>query len=127
MDLSIAFWVLIFSYGFNFSFHLMGMTKNFVLKKFNWKKAWLGFTNELGFTLFWFLVYILPNFIDPIELGLDFDLNAIITGVLFMPLTQEIKRAYEKACELQSLRFDDDEEENEIINEDIIKEEIINE
>lgn len=43
-----------------------------------------------------------------------------------MPLTQEIKRAYEKACELQSLRFDD-EEENEIINEDIIKEEIINE
>lgn len=44
-----------------------------------------------------------------------------------MPLTQEIKRAYAKACELQSLRFDDDEEENEIINEDIIKEEIINE
>jgi hypothetical protein len=103
MTYEFGMYALLFTYGFILSYHLMGATKHFVLSDFNWNKVILGLVNEIGYVIFWLLIYILPNYIDLSLIGGDLDLSLIVNTILIIPLVQAIKKAYAKAIELKHI------------------------
>ena len=101
-DLKTGMYVLIFTYGFLISYHIMGSVKFFIIAEFDWRKALLGIFKEVGYCGFLFLIYILPQYIDMSKL-INIDLQEIINLVLFAPLISSIQKAYKQACELKGL------------------------
>lgn len=95
--------ILLFTYGFLISYHIMGSTKFYLLKGFDWRKALLGIYQELGYFLFLFLLFMLPQYVDLEALGVDLDLGLIVNVVLVFPLVAAIKKAYDKAIELKNI------------------------
>lgn len=96
-------YVLLFTYGFTLTYHLMGATKHLVLKDFDVNKISLGLVNELGYIIFWLLIYLLPQYIDLQAIGFTLSLDLITNTVLVAPLVLSIKRAYTKAAELRHI------------------------
>lgn len=116
LDMRTGLAVLLFTYGFTISYHVMGSTKFYMIKKFKWRKALLGIYQELGYFLFLFLIFMLPVFIDLDTLGVDLSLEKIVTVVLVFPLAAAIKNCYEKSIELKNIDISNlDGEEDEII------------
>lgn len=116
LDMMTGLAVLLFTYGFTISYHVMGSTKFYMIKKFKWRKALLGIYQELGYFLFLFLIFMLPVFIDLDTLGVDLSLEKIVTVVLVFPLAAAIKNCYEKSIELKNIDISEiDSEEDEII------------
>ena len=103
LDMMTGLAVLLFTYGFTISYHVMGSTKFYMIKKFQWRKALLGIYQELGYFLFLFLIFMLPVFIDLDTLGVDLSLEKIVTVVLVFPLVASIKNCYEKSIELKNI------------------------
>lgn len=101
-DLKTGMCVLIFTYGFLISYHIMGSAKFFIVAEFDWRKALLGIFKEVGYCGFLFLIYLLPQYIDTSKL-ININLQEIINLVLFAPLIASIQKAYKKACELKDL------------------------
>lgn len=95
--------VLLFTYGFTLTYHLMGATKHLVLKDFDVNKITLGLVNELGYVIFWLLIYLLPRYVDLQAIGFTLDLDLITNAVLIAPLMLSIRRAYTKAAELKHI------------------------
>nr|DAG17510.1 MAG TPA: hypothetical protein [Bacteriophage sp.] len=96
-------YVLLFTYGFTLTYHLMGATKHLVLKDFDMSKISLGLINEIGYVIFWLLIYLLPQYIDLQAIGFTLDLDLITNAILIAPLVLSIKRAYTKAAELKHI------------------------
>ena len=103
IDMRTGLFILLFTYGFTIAYHVMGSTKFYMLKKFKWKKALLGIYQELGYFLFLFLIFILPVFVDLSMVGVDLQLDKIITIVLVFPLVGAIKKCYEKSIEVKKI------------------------
>ena len=103
IDMRTGLFILLFTYGFTIAYHVMGSTKFYMLKKFKWKKALLGIYQELGYFLFLFLIFILPVFVDLNMVGIDLQLDKIITIVLVFPLVGAIKKCYEKSIEVKKI------------------------
>ena len=103
IDMRTGLFILLFTYGFTIDYHVMGSTKFYMLKKFKWKKALLGIYQELGYFLFLFLIFILPVFVDLSMVGVDLQLDKIITIVLVFPLVGAIKKCYEKSIEVKKI------------------------
>lgn len=102
-DMHAALWILLFTYGLTLSYHVMGSTKFYILKKFKWKNALLGVYQELGYFLFLFILFMIPLFIDLESLRVDLQLDNIITVVLVFPLVGAIKKCYEKSVEVKKI------------------------
>lgn len=102
-DMRTGLYILLFTYGFLISYHVMGSTKFYMNKEFNWKKALLGLYQEIGYCLFLFLIFIMPQYIDLEKIGINVDLNATITAILILPLAGAIDKAYKKAAELKKM------------------------
>ncbi len=102
-DMTTGLYILLFTYGFLISYHIMGSTKFYMNSEFNWKKALLGFYQEIGYCLFLFLIFIMPKYVDLEEIGIDIDLGATITAILILPLAGAIDKAYKKAAELKAI------------------------
>ena len=102
-DMRTGLYILLFTYGFLISYHIMGSTKFYMNKEFNWKKALLGLYQELGYCLFLFLIFMMPSYIDLEEVGINVDLTATITAILILPLAGAIDKAYKKAAELKEI------------------------
>lgn len=116
LDMITGLAVLLFTYGFTISYHVMGSTKFYMIKKFKWRKALLGIYQELGYFLFLFLIFMLPVFIDLDTIGVDLSLEKIVTVVLVFPLATAIKDCYEKSIELKNIDISNiDGEEDEIV------------
>lgn len=96
-------YILLFTYGFLISYHIMGSTKFYMNKEFNWKKALFGLYQEIGYCLFLYLVFMMPNFIDLEAIGIKVDLGATVTAILILPLAGAIDKAYKKAAELKEI------------------------
>ena len=103
IDMTMGLYILLFTYGFTIAYHVMGSTKFYILKKFVWKKALLGIYQELGYFLFLFLVFILPLFVDLDKIGINLQLDRIVTVVLVFPLVGAIKKCYEKSIEVKKI------------------------
>ena len=95
--------ILLFTYGFTIAYHVMGSTKFYILKKFQMKKALLGIYQELGYFLFLFLLFILPIYVDLETIGVELELDKIMTIVLVIPMVMGIKKCYEKAVEIKGI------------------------
>lgn len=102
-DMRSALWILLFTYGLTLSYHVMGSTKFYMLKKFKWRNALLGVYQELGYFLFLFILFMIPLFIDLETLNVDLQLDKIMTVVLVFPLVGAIKKCYEKAVEIKKI------------------------
>lgn len=102
-NMKTGLYILLFTYGFLVSYHIMGSTKFYINKEFNWKKALLGVYQEMGYCLFLFLIYMMPNYIDLDAIGINVDLTAVITAILMLPLAGAIDKAYKKAAELKEI------------------------
>lgn len=102
-DMRSALWILLFTYGLTLSYHVMGSTKFYMLKKFKWRNALLGIYQELGYFLFLFILFMIPLFIDLENLNVDLQLDKIMTIVLVFPLVGSIKKCYEKAIEVKKI------------------------
>ena len=63
----------------------------------------LGIYQELGYFLFLFLVFILPLFVDLDKIGINLQLDRIITVVLVFPLVGAMKKCYEKSIEVKKI------------------------
>jgi len=57
----------------------------------------------MGYCLFLFLIFMMPQYIDLEEMGINVDLNATITAILILPLAGAIDKAYKKAAELKEI------------------------
>ena len=102
-DMTTGLYILLFTYGFLISYHIMGSTKFYMNSEFNWKKALLGLYQEIGYCLFLFLIFMMPNYINLEEVGINVDLGATITAILILPLAGAIDKAYKKAAELKEI------------------------
>ena len=102
-DMHAALWILLFTYGLTLSYHVMGSTKFYILKKFKWKNALLGVYQELGYFLFLFILFMIPLFIDLESLKVNLQLDDIVTVVLVFPLVGAIKKCYEKSVEVKKI------------------------
>ena len=80
-DMKSALWILLFTYGLTLSYHVMGSTKFYMLKKFKWRNALLGIYQELGYFLFLFILFMIPLFIDLENLNVDLQLDKIVTVI----------------------------------------------
>lgn len=103
IDMTTGLFILLFTYGFTIAYHVMGSTKFYMLKKFKWKKALLGVYQELGYFLFLFLIFILPIFVDLDKVGINLQLDRIVTVVLVFPLVGAVKKCYEKSIEVKKI------------------------
>lgn len=102
-NMQAGLYILLFTYGFLISYHIMGSTKFYINREFNWQKALLGLYQEIGYCLFLFLIFMMPVYIDLEEIGIDVDLDATITAILILPLAGAIDKAYKKAAELKEI------------------------
>lgn len=102
-DMHAALFILLFTYGLTLSYHVMGSTKFYILKKFKWRNALLGVYQELGYFLFLFILFMIPLFIDLESLKVDLQLDNIVTVVLVFPLVGAIKKCYEKSIEVKKI------------------------
>lgn len=102
-DMHAALFILLFTYGLTLSYHVMGSTKFYILKKFKWRNALLGVYQELGYFLFLFILFMIPIFIDLESLKVDLQLDDIVTVVLIFPLVGAIKKCYEKSIEVKKI------------------------
>lgn len=102
-DMHAALFILLFTYGLTLSYHVMGSTKFYILKKFKWKNALLGVYQELGYFLFLFILFMIPLFIDLESLKVNLQLDDIVTVVLVFPLVGAIKKCYEKSVEVKKI------------------------
>ncbi len=57
----------------------------------------------MGYCLFLFLIFMMPQYIDLEAIGIDVDLSATITAILILPLAGAIDKAYKKAAELKAI------------------------
>ena len=57
----------------------------------------------MGYCLFLFLIFMMPQYIDLEAIGIDVDLGATITAILILPLAGAIDKAYKKAAELKAI------------------------
>ncbi len=105
LGMQTGLFILLFTYGFTIAYHVMGSTKFYMLKQFKWSKALLGIYQELGYFLFLFLLFILPLFVDLDTIGIDLQLDKIITVVLVFPLVGAIKKCYEKSIEIKKINI----------------------
>jgi len=103
IDMMTGLFILLFTYGFTIAYHVMGSSKFYMLKKFKWRKALLGIYQELGYFLFLFLIFILPIFIDLDKVGINLQLDRIVTVVLVFPLVGAMKKCYEKSIEVKKI------------------------
>ena len=102
-DMKSALWILLFTYGLTLSYHVMGSTKYYMLKKFKWRNTLLGIYQELGYFLFLFILFMIPIFIELESLNVDLELDRIVTIVLVFPLVGAIKKCYEKVVEIKKI------------------------
>ncbi len=102
-DMRSALWILLFTYGLTLSYHVMGSTKFYMLRKFKWRNALLGVYQDLGYFLVLFILFMLPLFIDLENLNVDLQLDKIVTVVLVFPLVGAIKKCYEKSIEVKKI------------------------
>ena len=95
--------ILLFTYGFTISYHVMGSTKFYLIKEFDWKKALLGIYQEVGYFLFLLLLFLIPQYIDLDAIGIDIDLQLMVEIVLVFPMVSALNNAYKKALELRNI------------------------
>lgn len=95
--------ILIFTYGFTISYHVMGSTKFYLIKEFDWKKALLGIYQEVGYFLFLLLLFLIPQYVNLADIGVDIDLQLMISIVLVFPMVSALNNAYKKALELRNI------------------------
>lgn len=103
ISMDTGLFLLLFTYGFSISYHVMGSTKFYMLKEFDWKKALLGIYQEIGYFLFLFLLFLIPQYINLAELGIDIDIELMISIVLVFPMMTALNEAYKKALELRNI------------------------
>ena len=103
-NLKLGISLLLLNYGFIISYHLMGAAKYINMHEFDVKKFFLGVLRELGFVIFWFLVCVIQRYLDLTTLGIDIDIASIINIILIAPLSNSIKKAYQKAIELREVK-----------------------
>lgn len=103
ISMNTGLFLLLFTYGFSISYHVMGSTKFYMLKEFDWKKALLGIYQEIGYFLFLFLLFLIPQYINLAELGIDIDIELMISIVLIFPMMTALNEAYKKALELRNI------------------------
>lgn len=101
MDFKVELFVILFTYGFMLTKTLMSFQKHINLGDFDKTKAIVGVVNELGFVLFLYLIYLMPQYIDVSFVG--FDLQSMVQVALFVPLGLAIKDAYTKVMELRNI------------------------
>lgn len=95
--------ILLFTYGFSIAYHVMGSTKFYMIKEFDGKKALLGLYQELGYFLFLLLLFLVPQYVDLAELGINIDINLMVSIVLIFPMMSALNDAYKKALELRNI------------------------
>lgn len=103
ISMQTGLFILLFTYGFTISYHVMGSTKFYMIKEFDWKKALLGLYQEVGYFLFLFLLFLIPQYIDISEIGVDLDIELLISIVLVFPLVSSLNDAYKKALEIKNI------------------------
>lgn len=103
ISMDTGLFLLLFTYGFSISYHVMGSTKFYMLKEFDWKKALLGIYQEIGYFLFLFLLFLIPQYINLAELGIDIDIELMISIILVFPMMTALNEAYKKALELRNI------------------------
>ena len=103
MSMETGLAMLIFTYGFTIAYHVMGSTKFYMIKEFDWKKALLGIYQEVGYFLFLLMLFLIPQYIDISQLGIDIDLDLMISIVLVFPLVSSLNNAYKKALQLRRI------------------------
>lgn len=103
ISMNTGLFMLLFTYGFSISYHVMGSTKFYMIREFDWKKALLGIYQEIGYFLFLFLLFLIPQYIDLAELGINIDIQLMISIALVFPMMTALNDAYKKALELRNI------------------------